>query len=447
MENQQRIAVIGSGGRESALVDAYAKNPHVTEILVIPGNDLMLTNPKVTRISTLPTTDTQQIVHACIKRHISFVDIAQDNAVASGLANQLTEQGIAHIGPTKEAGQIEWDKAWSREAMSRWGIPQPVYHVFTHPEEGIAFISNQPEQKWFVKASGLAEGKGALSARTNEEVIARIQELSRFGVSGQTYLIEEWLEGDNNSAGEEFSAFAISDGNTWQLIGYAQDHKRVLDGDKGENTGGMGCVTPPLVIDNSIDTQTRDIFSKTFTGLKSEGRPYKGILYFGGMIITKNGNQKVYAIEYNARWGDPEAEVIIPGIKNDLLDIGLSVNNQMLEQITLQTDNQTRLSVALTAQGYPEDYSSQKGKEITGIEQVQHMPNIRVYGAGIRRASDGKLQINGGRIIHIVGEGKNVLVARARVYDAISRIGPQDGTLYFRRDIGWRDVKRIKDQN
>lgn len=447
-QQKYSVAVIGGGGRESALISAYSQSPNVDKLLAIPGNDFMLLGREnLTTFPDIKTTDVEKIVEICQRRKVSFVDVAQDNAVAAGLVNKLSDAEIPTIGPTQEAGEIEWDKAWSREAMTRWGIPQPEYRIFTTPKDGINYLKQKADQKWFVKASGLAEGKGALPAKSNSEALERIKELAKFGNSSDQFLLEEWLEGDDGSAGEEFSAFAVSDGKNWQLIGYAQDHKRALDNDQGENTGGMGCVSNPLIITENIDKQTKDIFSKTFDGLQQEGRPYKGILYFGGMAVKRDGQVKVYGIEFNGRWGDPEAEVIIPGIQNDLLELGLAVHNQTLDKIKLQTDGKTRVSVALTAEGYPGEYSSQKGKMITGIEEVLKLPNTQLFGAGIRRDANGGFSINGGRVLHVVGEGENISEARENAYKAASLLGVEGSHFHYRRDIGWRDVERLENKS
>ncbi len=321
--------------------------------------------------------------------------------------------------------------------MQQYAIPQPEFFVFDDLEKALVFLDQQPDQPWFVKASGLCEGKGALPAKNNAEAKGRIVELQKFGDAAKIFLLEKWIKSDGEIA-EEFSAFAVCDGSTIQIVGYAQDHKRALDADEGENTGGMGCSTPPLVIDDNIRKQVLDIFKKTCEGMKQEGRPYKGILYLGGILI----GGKVYVIEYNARWGDPEAEVIILGIQNDFYLLSMAVATETLSSITLQTDGKARVSVAFCAKGYPEDYTMVKGKKVLGIEEVSTLQGVTLYGAGVKRV-DGTYVVNGGRILHVVGEGKNVLEARNTAYKAIAQLKIEGNNQHFRKDIGWRDVKRL----
>ncbi len=438
------VAVIDSGGRGAALVEAYRRSKHVGTIYFIPGNDYTATIiPHVTTFPTLKTTDVTAIVAICKKNTISLVDVAQDNAIAVGLTNALRQKAIPTVGPSKEAGQIEWDKAWSREFMRRVHIPQPEFHIFNTATDGIAFLQKTPAKSVVIKAAGLAEGKGVGIAHTKEEAIAYITTLTRFGTAGQTFLIEEFLEGDAKKPGEEFSAFAICDGKNWQMIGYAQDHKKAFDGDKGENTGGMGCSTPPLVVNQEIDRQTKDIFDKIFAGLVAEERAYQGILYFGGMVIEKNGKPTVFAIECNARWGDPEAEVLVPGIVNDFYELHMAVAQGKLKGKIIKTDGKSRVSIVVAAKGYPEDYSAIKGKTISGLQKAAKIPGIKLYAAGMKRNSNDYV-VTGGRILHVVGEGNNVFEAKTKAQNAREEISVEGNNDFSRSDIGYRDEKRLK---
>ncbi len=432
------VLVVDGGGRGAALVDAYAKSKYVSKILAVPGNDLMQINTKK-KVMTYPhlkTTSVKEIVEIAKKEKVDLVDIAQDNAVAAGTTNALQKAGIATIGPTKEAGQIEWDKVWARELLKKTRAPQPDYQWFDNFEKGIRYIKSQKDKSWFVKAAGLAEGKGALPAKNNKEAIEKIKEQKKFGKAGEHFLIEEWL------VGEEFSAFILTDGKNFQFIGCAQDHKRVFDNDQGENTGGMGCSAPPLAINKKILDQTHKLLSDTLHALTKEERPYQGILYLGGIIVNKNGKQKVYVIEFNARWGDPEAEVLIPSIKNDLFELSMSVAQAKLNTIKVRTDTKARVAVAGCSRGYPGDYSRVKGKEIFGLDTVSKMDGTTVYSAGIRKEKK-RYFANGGRLFYLVSEGKNVLEARKRAYGAMSQIYIEGNNLHYRTDIGWRDVERL----
>ncbi|TSC88307.1 MAG: phosphoribosylamine--glycine ligase [Microgenomates group bacterium Gr01-1014_7] len=430
----QKVLVVDGGGRGAALVDKYAQSEKVFRILAVPGNDLMQINTKkeVKIFPNLKTTDIYEILEICKKEKIDLVDVAQDNAVEAGLVDTLMLNGIPVIGPISSAGQIEWDKAWARKFMGKYSIPAPKYQIFYTEKEGKEYVKNLPAIKCFVKASGLAEGKGAIPANNKEEAINAIKQMSKFGRSGDTYLLEEWLKG------EEFSAFALCDGENFQIVGYAQDHKRVFDQDLGPNTGGMGCVSNPLIVDKSIKKQVEEIFRKTVNGLKDEGRPYMGVLYLGVMVVKG----KVLCLEFNARWGDPEAQVIIPGVKNDFIEIADAIIYGKIKNLKLKMDKQVRVALTATAKGYPVDYSDVKGKKIYGIENALRT-GVKIYGAGIKKVNSNYV-VAGGRVFHLVAEGKDILEARHKAYKAMKLINIEGNNLHYRTDIGWRDLERFK---
>lgn len=437
------VAVIDAGGRGSALIDAYAKSPEVFELIAIPGNDLMQVNTKklVHTFPQLKTTSREEILKICKEFNVSLVDVAQDNAVEAGVSDLLREHGFKVVGASRDAGRIEWDKAWSRDFMVKYNLPVPAYKVCTSEAEGVKFLNSQSDQAWFIKASGLAEGKGVIPARNNEKAVDAIKEMTNFGSAGSTYLIEQAL------TGEEFSSFAISDGNSYQYLGSAQDHKRVDDGDLGPNTGGMGCSAPALVVEENIKKQVDEIFKKSFDGLKQENLPYQGILYLGGIVVKEKGKDKVYVIEFNARWGDPEVECILPGIENAWFDVGMALAENKLNQIQIEHDRKARIVVAAASKGYPSDYSQVKGKQIIGLNELIQTPGIKVYGAGVKKEGN-KYLANGGRLFYVVAEGKDVIEAREKAYSALEKVSiPKEGgggLLHFRKDIGYRDVDRIK---
>ncbi|MBI2315311.1 phosphoribosylamine--glycine ligase [Candidatus Daviesbacteria bacterium] len=428
------ILIIDGGGRGAALVDKYAQSPKVGKILAVPGNDLMQINTQkqVITYPHLKTTSVKEIIEICQKEKVDLVDVAQDNAVAVGLVDELLKKKITVVGPTKKAGQIEWDKAWARKFMQKYQVPNPKYQIFKSEKAGIEFAKKNPNNKWFVKAAGLAEGKGVIPAANLDETTAAIKEMERFGLAGKTYLLEEWL------MGEEFSAFAVCDGDNFQIVGYAQDHKRVNDGDKGPNTGGMGCVSNPMVI-SKIKDQISKIFKKTINGLKKENRFYEGVLYLGGIVV----DGKVFIIEFNARWGDPEAEVILPSIQTDYLDIAEKVVQTKLDKLKIKVDTKIRISIAGAAKGYPGDYSKVRDKQILGLDKAIKQEGITIYGAGIKK-SNNKYLVNGGRIFHLVAEGKDILEAREKAYQAMRLINIKGDNLHYRKDIGWRDIERVK---
>lgn len=443
MNKLKTILITDAGGRGAALVDKYGQSEHVGKILVVPGNDLMQINTQkeVITFPNLKTTSVKEILEIIKSENVDFVDVSQDNAVEAGVVDEVSKIDVSAFGPSKLSGQIEWDKAWAREFMVKYDIPSPAFYKFNSTEDGIKFVKkieaegrNRERQsnRWFVKASGLAEGKGAIPGGNVDETIEAIKEMAKFGSSGETYLLEEWL------VGEEFSAFAICDGESFVYIGSAQDHKRVFDQDKGPNTGGMGCVSNPLIITKDIKAQINEIFGKVIDGMKEEGRPYKGVLYLGGMVVEG----QVFIIEFNARWGDPEAEVIIPSIKNDLYEISQAIISGKLSELNLEIDNKTRVVIAAVAKGYPVDYSEVKGKKISGIDEVLKS-GVKVYGAGVKEV-DGEYVVNGGRVLFVMAEGNDVIDARSKVYDAMKLISIEGDNLHYRTDIGWRDVKRME---
>lgn len=436
---KKKVVVIDGGGRGAALVDAYSKSPKVGKIIAIPGNDLMQTNTKK-RVEThqvLKTTSVREILEICQKEKVDLVDVAQDNAVEAGLVDELIKNGIPVIGPTRAAGQIEWDKAWSRKLMEQYNIPHPKFKICHSEKEGLDFLKKQKDQTWAIKAAGLAEGKGVILAKTKKEALAAVEQMKKFGNAGETYLLEEFLQG------EEFSAFAICSGLDFQILGFAQDHKKVFDFDEGPNTGGMGCVSNPRIINKNIEEQVKEIFKKVLRGIKKEAGDYKGILYLGGMVVGKKGlpaGRQVYVIEFNARWGDPEAQVLLPSIENDLYDLSLAVINRGIKNLKLKTDKKIRVVVAGTSRGYPVDYSEVKGKQVLGLEQISK--DIKVYGAGIKKVGK-KYLVSGGRVLYLVGGGKDILEAREKVYSAMSQIFIEGNNLHYRTDIGFRDMERL----
>ncbi len=438
MKSGSTVLVVDGGGRGAVLVEKYAQSPHVSKIIAVPGNDLMgiNTDKEVELHPRLATTDVREIVGLCVDRKVALVDVAQDRAVAAGLVDALEREGIPTVGPCQLAGQIEWDKAWARQFMVRHGIPHPAFHVFRSADEGEQFLDRQPERAWFVKAAGLAEGKGALPAGSNFEAMERIEEMSQFGEAGETYLLEEWL------VGEEFSLFAVCDGHSFQVLGNAQDHKRAYNFDEGENTGGMGCSSPALLLrDEIVHGVEEQVLKPVVAGLCAEGRPYKGILYLGGMVLE---NGLVSVIEFNARWGDPEAQVILPGLLADWFELGLAVAEGRVESCGVASDGKARVSVAGVSRGYPRSHSSATGRRVFGIDEARRLPGVRVYGAGVTRRVDGKDYAAGGRLFHIVGEGRTVIEARERAYSALSLISVEGNNLHYRTDIGWRDVERLR---
>lgn len=430
LKNEIIVAVIDSGGRGAALVHAYSKSKRVKKIVAIPGNSLysLNTDKKISTYPNVSITDAKRIISICKKERVDLVDVAQDDAIAAGLVNTLQNDGFNMIGPTKEAGQIEWDKAWAREFMKKYNLPIPPYHIFSSETHAIEFIKKNKNKKFFIKASGLAAGKGAIPAETTETEITAIRSMKSFGKAGETFVIEEWLEG------EEFSFFVITDGDTYQVIGGAQDHKRLYDGDVGPNTGGMGCSFPAHIITSSIKKQSEEIIDKTISGLKKEGRPYSGVLYLGAIVV----GGKVFVIEFNARWGDPEAEVILPGIKNDMVSLAEAVIFKKLNKTSIKLEDKSRIVIT----GSLRDGLEKKQKELFGVESILKNNSVTFYPTRVIKKGK-KYFVSSGRLFYIVGTGSNVIEAREKAYAAMAKLYVEDNLLHFRTDIGWRDVERM----
>ncbi len=429
------ILVIGQNGREHALAVSYAKSKSVNKVIMTPGNGLTdFKNEKIKNYSEAGMMDFDEIVKVCKKEKIDLVDVGQDDIISKGYVDKLTRLGILAFGPTQKASEIEWSKDWSRSFMVKYNLPIPHFKSFNSQKKAIDYVNKLPEQLLFIKASGLALGKGVIRAENKQEAKEAIKGMTRFGKSGETFLIEEGL------VGEEFTLFAICDGENYVITKSSQDHKTIFDGDIGPNTGGVGSIAPTTAITPKLLKEIeKTIIKPTIAGMKKEGRPYSGILYLGG-IITKRG---IKIIEFNARWGDPEAEVILPSIKTDYLKVVKAVLEKKLNKLKIQFDNKVRVSLAGCSRGYPGDYSKVKGKEIFGLTKAMKIKGVYIFGSGIKR-KENKFFANGGRIFYVVGEGKDIIEAREKAYQAMKLISIEGDNLHYRTDIGWRDVERIK---
>ena len=432
-----KIFVVGSGGREHVLAEKYSQSKKVDIVFVASGNILMPeTNKKIQIIPNLLATDLKDLLTFARKQKIDLVDIAADDQLAAGYVDAFRKSGINAFGPSKIAAEIEWNKVWARKFMEKYNLPTPLFKSFSSEQKAISFINSHNEQLWYIKASGLAAGKGAIRAETKNDAIQAIKFMKQFGTAGKTFVIEEGM------IGEEFSLFALCDGNTYKILGTAQDHKTVSDNDKGPNTGGMGCVSPTGSLNSSsIRTIEKEILRPFMNGMKKERRPYTGILYLGGMISNPPTGGGIRIIEFNARWGDPEAEVVLSGLQNDYLDIVTATFNQQLSKITIKSDDKIRISIAGCSRGYPEDYTKVKGKIIRGLEKAQRSKGIKIYGAGIKKVGKNYV-VTGGRIFHLVAEGATIREARKRAYKAMGLIGVEGNNLHYRTDIGWRELER-----
>lgn len=435
------VGIVDGGGRGAALARAYERSPHVDGIVVIPGNDLTaeMAHKPTFVFPNISNSSADAIADKFSELGVTLADVAQDNAIEAGVADRLRERGIATVGPSRDAGQIEWSKAYARGVGKQAHLQQPGFETFTRVEQADWYIDRSGDSEFAIKANGLAEGKGVKLAHSSEDAKRMVRELKKqFPHASEIFLVEEMARG------EEFSTFFASDGEHIKILGHAQDHKREGNFDTGENTGGMGASTPPRLMTRAVELVVEGEITKMMARLSEEGRPYEGIGYYGGMLdeVLK----KVNNIEWNARWGDPEVEIVAPGITSDIFELAVSIVGKSLDKYNLTKDNLARVVVAGASRGYPRDYNAVKGKEIFGLDYVMHMKDVELYGAGVKVDNDGRHWANGGRLFYIVGQGENVIEAREKAYGAIARVHVDGNNLMFRADIGWRDVQRLRDE-
>lgn len=412
------VVVIGSGGREHAIVKSLLASKKVDKAYCLPGNAGIA---EIAETAPIGAMEFDKIVEFC-KAHedISLVVVAPDDPLSAGLVDILEENGIRAFGPKKNAAIIEGSKAFSKDLMKKYGIPTAGYEVFTDYEKAVAYVKNA-EYPLVVKASGLALGKGVIICENEKDATNALDGImldKRFGTAGNTVVIEEFL------VGKEVSILAFTDSKTTIPMISSQDHKRAFDGDKGLNTGGMGAFAPSQAYTDDIAKEVYDtIITKTIDAMKSEGRPFKGVLYFG-LMMTKSG---VKVLEYNARFGDPETQAVLPLLDSDLYEIMNAIIDGKLDTVPVEFKKQSAVCVVMASGGYPESYP--KGKEIT----IGDVGEAYVYHAGTA-IKDGKLVTNGGRVLGVSAIGNDIEDARKKAYKAVENI-TFDG-VHFRRDIG-----------
>ena len=421
-----KILVIGSGGREHALCWALAASPLTSKLYCAPGN------AGIAELATCVAIDAMDFDGICRfgrENGIEFVVIGPDNPLAEGLADRLAAAGLRHFGPSRAAAELEWSKGFTKDFCAAEGIPTARYRRFTDASAAKAYAADH-SLPVVIKADGLALGQGVIIATTRAEAASAIDSMfaGAFGASGHSIVIEEFLEG------EEVSFFALTDGVNILPFGAAQDHKRVGDGDVGPNTGGMGAYSPAPVFTPALEREVlARIIEPTVRGMRARGRPFKGVL-FAGLMITADGPK---LIEYNARFGDPECQVLMMRLKSDLLPILLACADGALDKVDARFHDDAALTVVLAAKGYPE--APQKGTVIKGVEAAAQMPGVQVFHAGTKRV-DGQLVANGGRVLNVTARGATVAEAQARAYEAQGRIDWPGG--FCRKDIGWRAIRR-----
>jgi len=421
-----KILVLGSGGREHALCWKIAASPLVTKLWCAPGNGGIADDAECVPIDIA---DHPAVVAFCKANAVDFVVVGPDAAVAAGVVDDLNAAGFKAFGPTKAAARLESSKRFTKELCRAHNIPSAAYGHFSDAESAKAYVRAQGAPI-VVKADGLAAGKGVVIAQTVDDAVAAVDLMfgGAFGASGAEVVIEQFMEG------EEASFFVLCDGEHALPLATAQDYKRAFDGDTGPNTGGMGACSPaPVMTEQMCASVMNEMIHPTLRAMQAMGAPYKGVL-FAGIMVTKEGPKLV---EYNARFGDPECQVLMLRMKSDLLPALLACADAQLKHFDLRWNDDAALTVILATKGYPGDYG--KGSVIRGLDQAKALEGVEVFHAGTRRhGSD--IIANGGRVLNICAMGKTVGEARERAYRAVDLIDWPEG--FCRRDIGWRAVAR-----
>ena len=420
-----RVLVIGSGGREHALAWKIAQSPQLSALFIAPGNG---GTGAVAQNLALDITDHEAVIAACKAQDIDFVVVGPDAQVVAGLGDDIRAAGIACFCPSKAAGQLEGSKGFTKALCDEMDIPTAAYGRFDNEADALAYLYTQGAPI-VIKADGLAAGKGVTVAMSVEEAEAAIIDCfaGAFGDSGAAVVIEEFMEG------EEVSLFVLCDGTDILPLTTAQDHKRAYDGDTGPNTGGMGAYSPAPVMTREIYEETLErIIRPTVKGLAARGTPYQGVLY-AGLMLTADGPKLV---EYNARFGDPETQVMLPRMESDLLPLLHATATGALAGHDVAWKDQFALTVILATKGYPGSYG--KGSEIRGADHVEG-EGIVVFHAGTQRDGE-RLVAIGGRVLNVTALGKNLKEAQGRAYAGVEQIDWPEG--FCRRDIGWRELAR-----
>lgn len=422
LKRRTNLLILGSGAREHALARACAKSPLAGNLFVAPGNPGCTA---VARTVPLNLDEHANVIAFCQREDIDLVVVGPEAPLVAGLADDLIEAGISCFGPTRDAARLEGSKGYAKDFCREFGIPTADYRRFQHPNEAKRYIRSRGAPI-VVKVDGLASGKGVVVAKTVDEAEAAVE--ASFESAGAEVVVEEFLEG------EEVSFFALCDGVVAMPFESAQDYKRVDEGDNGPNTGGMGAYSPPTIMTPELGQRImHEIVGPTLRGMYERGSPFRGVL-FAGLMISEFGPK---VIEFNVRFGDPEAEVILPRLKDDLLSFLVACASGTLRGGPPRFCSDAALAVVMAAQGYPGE--PLRGSEIKGFEDAGAMPGIVVLHGGTREIN-GAIFSDGGRVLTITALGNDVADARKRAYAAIERIKWPEG--FFRRDIGWRATAR-----
>lgn len=416
-----KVLIVGSGGREHAIAFACAKSPKVDKIYCAPGNAGIAQIAECVPIGAM---EFDKLVDFAKSNTIDLTVIGMDDPLVGGIVDVFEKEGLRVFGPRKNAAILEGSKAFSKELMRKYNIPTAAYETFTSADDACRYLETA-DYPIVLKADGLALGKGVIICNTKDEAMAGVKTLmtdKQFGDAGNTIVIEEFM------TGREVSVLSFVDGNTIKIMSSAQDHKRAKDGDQGLNTGGMGNFSPSPFYTPEVDKFCKEhIYQATVDAMKAEGRPFKGVIFFGLMLTPKGPK----VLEYNARFGDPEAQVVLPRMKNDIIDVFESCIDGTLDKIDLQFEDNACVCVVLASDGYPVAY--EKGKLITGFENFNGKDDYFCFHAGTKLTDEG-IVTNGGRVLGITALGKDLKEARAKAYEATEWI--QFENKYMRHDIG-----------
>ncbi len=417
-----KILIVGSGGREHAIAYACSKSPKVDKIYCAPGNAGISELAECVPISAM---EFDRLADFAAEKEIDLTVIGMDDPLVGGIVDLFEARGLRVFGPRKNAAILEGSKAFSKDLMKKYNIPTAAYETFTSADDAKKYLETS-EYPIVLKADGLALGKGVLICNTKEEALAGVDELmldKKFGDAGNTIVIEEFM------TGREVSVLSFVDGNTIKIMSSAQDHKRAKDGDEGLNTGGMGNFSPsPFYTEEVDDFCKKHIYQATVDAMKAEGREFKGVIFFG-LLLTPKGPK---VLEYNARFGDPEAQVVLPRLKNDIIDVFNACIDGTLDKIDLQFEDKACVCVILASDGYPLAY--EKGKIITGLDNFKGKDGYYCFHAGTKFDDNGNIVTNGGRVLGITAKGDTLKEARANAYAATEWVDFENK--YMRHDIG-----------
>ena len=417
-----KILIVGGGGREHAIAWKLAKSPKVEKMYCAPGNAGIAELAECVNIGVM---EFDKLVAFAKENEIDLTVVAPDDPLAAGAVDAFEAAGLRGFGQRANAAILEGSKAFSKDLMKKYGIPTAAYETFNDPEKALAYLETA-KMPIVLKADGLALGKGVLICKDLEEAKAGVKTLmmdKQFGSAGDEIVIEEFM------TGREVSVLSFVDGKTIRIMTSAQDHKRAKDGDQGLNTGGMGTFSPSPFYTPEVDAFCKEhIYQKTVDAMKAEGREFKGIIFFG-LMLTADGPK---VLEYNARFGDPETQVVLPRMKNDLVDLFEACIDGTLDQINLEFEDNAAVCVVLASAGYPEHY--EKGFEIRGLESFKDRDGYYVFHAGSKFDEQGRVVTNGGRVLGVTATGTNLKEARANAYKATEWIDFDNK--YMRHDIG-----------